>query len=60
MDKKYILSKDLTTIFATLFLGTSIFHSLTDRKPVALVFMLSTFIPTLAGICYMVIFRNKE
>ena len=60
MNNKYIFAKDLTMIFATLFLGTSIFHSLTDSKSVALAFILSTFIPTLAGICCMVIFRNKE
>ena len=60
MNNKYIFAKDLTTVFATLFLGTSIFHSLTNIKLIALAFMLSTFIPTLAGICCMVIFRNKE
>lgn len=60
MNNKYIFAKDLTIVFATLFLGTSIFHSLTNIKLIALAFILSTLIPTLAGICCMVIFRNKE
>ena len=60
MNNKYIFAKDLTMIFATLFLGTSIFYSLTDNKFIAMIFISSTLIPTLAGICCMVIFRNKE
>ena len=60
MNSKYTLSKDLTMIFATLFLGTSIFHSLTDNKLIAMIFILSTLMPTLVGVYCMVIFRNKE
>ena len=56
MTDKYIFAKDLTMVFATLFLGTSIFHSLTDNKFVAMIFILSTLIPTLFGVCCMVIF----
>ena len=60
MNNKYIFAKDLTIVFATLFLGTSIFHSLTDNKFIAMIFISSTLIPTLVGMCFMVIFRNEK
>ena len=60
MNNKYIVSKDLAMIFATLFLGTSLFQNLFHNNIIVIIWLLLTLIPTLISISLMVLFRNEQ
>ena len=60
MNYKYILSRDLAIVFATLFLGSSFLLKMLNSANIASVYAMITLGLTLVSIVFMVIFRNKE
>ena len=60
MNNKYIVSKDLAMIFATLFLGTSLFQNLFHNNIIVIIWLSLTLILTLISVSLMVLFFRNE